>query len=143
MTVIRNSTAATRWMIPRISKPRSHPKKNFEMNPWSKREREARDHEDDEGGRQHRVLPDLVGLHPADLGTAAEEVPELAPQIDQPVQQHPADDHHDRDDVDLLDERGQRRAQPLAGDAVDRDARDLGRDLGVALAARCAGGSPG
>jgi hypothetical protein len=59
------------------------------------------------------VLPHLVPPHAADLRALAEQRLEVAPQVDEPVDDHRPDDHDDCDDVDVLYDVGDGGAQPL------------------------------
>ena len=81
---------------------------------------EAGDDEGAEGNGEERVLDHLVDVHAQQLRALAGDVHQVADEVDDPVQDHEADDDGDGDDVDLLDHVRDRRPQPLTADAVDR-----------------------
>ena len=96
---------------------------------------EPGDHQRDEGEGEEGVLDHLVDVHAHDLRPFLGDVDELAEEVDQPVQDHQTDDHGDRDDIDFLDDVGDRRAQTLTADPVDRGRWRSSRRFRVALPA--------
>ena len=84
------------------------------------------------------MLDDLVDVHAQDLRSPFRDVDEVTDEIDDPVQDHEADDHGDGDDVNILNNVGSRCQQTLTTDTMNWVRCHFLGDVRVALAARCA-----
>ena len=79
------------------------------------------------------MLPDLIGIHPYYLLFLA-DIFDLLSQVDQPVNDHRADDTDDEENVYILENPGDRRSRH-PGSTVDGSAGDRFGNARMAIAA--------